>query len=71
MFAFTSMGGKVNTFINKGGGSYMFKMHGLNYHKISGLLPPYGEAPKFAQLYVYDTENEIANRMNAIRYEYN
>jgi hypothetical protein len=31
------------------------------------LLPMPGKEPKFAQLYIYDTDNEIKNRMNAVK----
>ncbi|OIT35849.1 putative udp-n-acetylglucosamine--peptide n-acetylglucosaminyltransferase sec [Nicotiana attenuata] len=34
--------------------------------KIGSLLPPEGSSPKFAQLYIYDTENEVKNRIHAI-----
>ncbi|XP_075096389.1 uncharacterized protein LOC107763668 [Nicotiana tabacum] len=30
------------------------------------LLPPEGSSPKFAQLYIYDIENEVENRIHAI-----
>ena len=33
---------------------------------IGSLKPKEGDSPKFCQLYVYDTENEIKNRMNAV-----
>jgi hypothetical protein len=32
------------------------------------LIPKPGHQPKFAQLYIYDTDNELKNRMAAIRY---
>ncbi|KAF7841548.1 uncharacterized protein G2W53_003846 [Senna tora] len=35
--------------------------------QIGSLLPIEGKQPKFAQLYIYDTENEIKKRMSAIR----
>lgn len=68
MFAFTSMGGKINTSLNDGNAPPMFVMNGENYHQIGSLLPLPGKSPKFAQLYIHDTDNEIANRMAAIRY---
>ena len=34
--------------------------------KIGSLLPVEGTRPKFIQLYIYDTENEIRNRIQAI-----
>ncbi|XP_075088408.1 uncharacterized protein LOC142170407 [Nicotiana tabacum] len=39
-------------------------MSGQNYHHIGSLLPEIGKKPQFAQLYIYDTENEISNRMS-------
>jgi len=70
MFAFTSMGGKVNKSINDGNAPPTFVMSGENYHQIGSLLPFPGTQPKFAQLYIYDTENEINNRMSVVRYFY-
>nr|KAJ0200997.1 hypothetical protein LSAT_V11C600334260 [Lactuca sativa] len=35
---------------------------GQNYHSIGSLLPTPDSRPKFCQLYIYDTENEISNR---------
>ncbi|XP_024625434.2 uncharacterized protein [Medicago truncatula] len=67
MFAFTSMGGKVNKSINDGNAPPTFVMNGENYHQIGSLLPLPGIQPKFAQLYIYDTENEISNRMSVVR----
>jgi len=67
MFAFTSMGGNVDDSMNNGKAPPIFVMHGENYHQIGSLLPRPGNDPKFAQLYVYDTDNEIKNRMRAVR----
>ncbi|XP_028944574.2 uncharacterized protein [Malus domestica] len=64
MMAFTSMGAKVDASINKGQGPYVFKINGQVHHLMGSLLPPEGESPKFAQLYIYDTQNEINNRMS-------
>ncbi|KAG9447459.1 hypothetical protein H6P81_013587 [Aristolochia fimbriata] len=69
MFSFTSMGGKIDNTINDGNGPYTFKISGANYHRIGSLLPHRGQQPKFAQLYIYDTEHEIQNRMCAFRGE--
>ncbi|KAL6495840.1 hypothetical protein OROGR_030403 [Orobanche gracilis] len=63
MFSFTSIGGKVDTTLNDGNGPPNFILSGQNYHIIGSLLPPEGVPPKFAQLYIYDTPNEIDNRM--------
>lgn len=66
MFAFTSIGGNVDRTINSKRGPYIFRINGSNHHKIGSLLPMPGGTPKFAQLYIYDTDNEVSNRINAI-----
>ncbi|XP_058729905.1 uncharacterized protein LOC131601957 [Vicia villosa] len=60
MFCFTSIGGKVQS--NKSGGPPQFILGGQNYHRMGSLVPDKGVTPKFAQLYIYDTQNEISNR---------
>ncbi|XP_050279142.1 uncharacterized protein LOC126720581 [Quercus robur] len=65
MFAMTSMGGKVDNRVNDGRGPYIFRLNGQIHHRIGTLLPNNGEDPQFAQLYFYDTENEVQHRMNA------
>ncbi|XP_057761126.1 uncharacterized protein LOC130981559 [Arachis stenosperma] len=67
MFCFTSMAGKINHNINNGSAPPTFSLSGQNYHSIGSLLPSPSDIPKFAQLYIYDTENEIQNRISAIR----
>ncbi|XP_057430406.1 uncharacterized protein LOC130723394 isoform X2 [Lotus japonicus] len=68
MFSFTSIGGKVDCGLNDGRGPPQFVISGQNYHRIGSLLPSEGDSPKFAQLYIYDTRNEIHNRMKHFRY---
>ncbi|CAL1374818.1 unnamed protein product [Linum trigynum] len=36
---------------------------GENYHRIGSLLPVDGDRPKFAQLYIFEPENEVNNRI--------
>ncbi|KAF1868242.1 hypothetical protein Lal_00018762 [Lupinus albus] len=67
MFAFTSLGAKIDRSINHGGGPPTIRIQGQPYHRIGNMLPMSGQFPKFAQLYIYDTEHEIENRMNGIR----
>nr|GEV33413.1 hypothetical protein [Tanacetum cinerariifolium] len=68
MFAFTSMGGKVDDSVNRRGrGPYVFCLHGQTYHNMGSLLPQEGAPSKFAQLYIYDTDNEIKNRARAFK----
>jgi hypothetical protein len=66
---FTSIGGIVDKDINKRHGPYVFRMHGQNYHYIGTLLPEEGNQPRWAQLYIYDTEHEIENMINMSRNE--
>lgn len=64
MFAFTSLGANVDKMINSRSAPCVFKINGVVHHRIGSLLPRHGAAPKFAQLYIYDPENETSNRMN-------
>lgn len=67
MFAFTSLGGEIDYSLNTGNSPPVFRLNGQNYHLIGSLLPNQNSKPQFAQLYIYDTQNEIANRMRAVR----
>ncbi len=62
----TSMGGNVDGNINDGKGPYIFRLNGQNHHKIGSLLPIDGHNPRFAQLYIFDTENEVKNRISVM-----
>jgi len=68
MFSFTSIGGKVQSSVNDGFGPPQFILHGQNYHRIGSLLFGSGSTPKFAQLYIYDTQNEVSNRVSHFEY---
>ncbi|XP_035841504.1 uncharacterized protein LOC110919851 [Helianthus annuus] len=59
MFSFTSLGGKVDKSYQRGKGPYVFRLQGQNYHRMGSLLPDDGEVPKFSQLYIYDSQNEV------------
>ncbi|GJW38909.1 hypothetical protein Tco_0064754 [Tanacetum coccineum] len=63
MFAMTSFGAKFDDSINRGKGPYVFKVSGQIYHWIGSLCPPPGESPRFLQLYIYDTDHEVKNRL--------
>lgn len=67
MFSFTSLGEKIETSINTGSGPYTFLLHGQNYHLLGSLLPEERSRQSFSQLYIYDTENEVDNRIYAVR----
>ncbi|XP_072066853.1 uncharacterized protein [Arachis hypogaea] len=71
MFQFTSMGAKIDRGINASRGPPTFILCGENYHLIGSLIPPEGNIAKFAQLYIVDSQNEVRNRMSAIRGEDN
>jgi len=66
MSAFTSLGEKIDHKYNNGGGPPNLRIQGR--HRISHLLPQIGQQPKFAQLYIYDIENEIHNRIQSLGY---
>lgn len=66
MFNYTSMGARIDNSINQTKGPYVFRISGQNYHNIGSLLPLDTSRPKFAQLYFYDTEKEVQNRMKAL-----
>src|SRR6185369_6804418 len=44
-------------------GIYTFRVQGGIYHSIGSLLLVDDETPKFLQLYIYDTEHELNNRL--------
>ena len=66
--AFVSLGAHLDDQFTRGGGVYTFRIHGITYHIIGPLVPNEGteEVPQFAQLYVYDTEHELQNRMQGL-----
>nr|GEX00343.1 DNA helicase [Tanacetum cinerariifolium] len=63
MFAMTSFGEKVGELINREMGPYVFKISGQIYHWIGSLCLEDGDHPRFLQMYIYDTDNEVKNRM--------
>ena len=66
LFAFTSLGGNADRLVNNGSGPYVFRVNGQTHHRIGSFLPVHGQKPKFAQLYIYETDNEVKNRIDAI-----
>ncbi|KHN42445.1 hypothetical protein glysoja_033913, partial [Glycine soja] len=71
MFAFTSAGIKFDKSINHSRGPPTIRIQGQPCHRIGSMLPMPGKEPKFAQLYIFDTENEVQNRINAISSPHN
>jgi hypothetical protein len=68
MFAFTSPGAKLDNRFNNGRGPPNIRIQGQTCHRMGSLLPKPGDPPKFAQLYIYDTENELQNRLQHLRF---
>ncbi|XP_050887928.1 uncharacterized protein LOC127093069 [Lathyrus oleraceus] len=66
IFAFTSSGMKVDNRFQDGRGPPNLRIHGQVCYRIGSMLPLPGESPKFAQLYIFDTDNEVQNRIEAI-----
>ena len=64
MFAMTSLGAKLDDSINTGRGSYVFRVSGQIYHWIGGLCPEGLDDPRFLQLYIYDTADEVSNKLS-------
>ncbi|KAI5403832.1 hypothetical protein KIW84_051110 [Lathyrus oleraceus] len=46
-----------------GRGIYTFRAQDAIYHKIGGFHPNQGSRPHYLQLYIYDTDHELQNRM--------
>ncbi|KAL6572840.1 hypothetical protein OROHE_002316 [Orobanche hederae] len=65
MFCFTYFGAKIDHSINTWRAPYTFRINGQNYHLLGSILPTEGVQPRFSQLYFFDTENEVRNRMSA------
>jgi hypothetical protein len=68
MFAFTSPGMQIDEKTNRGRGPPTLRIQGQICHRLGSMLPPEGQPPKFAQLYISDTENEVRNRMAIFRF---
>lgn len=61
--SFTSLGVNLDRSVqNSHGGAYASRIHGSLYHRIGSILPENGNSPAFAQIYVFDTTNELRNR---------
>lgn len=60
--AFTSVGVKLDK-STTGNGVYQFRMQGGIYHQLGPLYPQNNEPPKFAQIYIHDTEYQLTRRM--------
>ncbi|EFH55165.1 predicted protein [Arabidopsis lyrata subsp. lyrata] len=66
ILAFTSMGAQIDHSVTYATGPPVFRIHGQVFHRIGSLLPMPGQNPKFLQMYIIDTENEVSNRINTM-----
>ena len=48
----------------EGGGIHSLTVNGTIHHLMSAMEPQGGNPPKFAQLYIFDTQHELQNRTN-------
>ncbi|KAF8142055.1 hypothetical protein EV363DRAFT_1149524, partial [Boletus edulis] len=63
--AFTSLGVEIDHEINTRGGQapYVFRIHGELCHRVGQLIRTQGRRPVYAQLYIYDPEIALNERM--------
>ncbi|XP_052119105.1 uncharacterized protein LOC110273073 [Arachis duranensis] len=64
-FGLCCMDGKVELPILKMVPQTLQDLHSMNNDRAS-LIPSYNNRPRFAQLYIYNTENEVQNRVTAV-----
>lgn len=61
--AFTSLGVQEDTRVNARGG-WVFRILGQLYHLLGALAPGEGTSPQYAQLYIYDPQQALQQRMH-------
>ncbi|KAH0692798.1 hypothetical protein KY285_019895 [Solanum tuberosum] len=67
IFAFTSFGVKLDKELASSRKEvYSFKAQGQIYHDLPSLIPN-NDRPRYFQLYFYDTDHELANRMTVLQ----
>ncbi|CAL1357031.1 unnamed protein product [Linum trigynum] len=64
MFSMSSTGAKLDRRVTNSSGPYSFVICGANYHHMGSLLPPEGRKARFSQLYVFDTDDEVGDRLS-------
>ena len=61
----TSLGCNKDKEINRHrGGPYVFKVQGHLCHKARSLIPREGQAPVYAQLYIYNAQDALNSHIN-------
>ncbi|XP_013624359.1 PREDICTED: uncharacterized protein LOC106330441 [Brassica oleracea var. oleracea] len=66
VLAFTSVGMKMDYSVVHAPGPYTIRILGQTHHRIGSLIPQQGRLPEYLQLYIFDTSNEVRNRLNAM-----
>ncbi|KAF8081784.1 hypothetical protein N665_0867s0006, partial [Sinapis alba] len=66
VLAFTSIGEKLDYSVVHAPGPFTFRIKGQSHHRIGSLIPSQGQLPKYLQLYIFDTNNEVSNRLKAM-----
>ncbi|XP_058756021.1 uncharacterized protein LOC131629238 [Vicia villosa] len=67
MFSFTYPGATMDNRFNNGRSPPNYRIQGQSCHHIGSMLPLPGEKASFAQLYIFDTEHEVQNRIDGFR----
>lgn len=63
VFSFTSIGCNLDErYANATAGGYTFRIHGSVYHRIGSLLPADGQPARFAQIFFYNTAEQVSRR---------
>ncbi|CAN1175084.1 ATP-dependent DNA helicase PIF1 [Linum perenne] len=62
-FSFTSFGARLDPRLVNRRGPYSLVLCGENYHLMGSLLPQPGQQPQYSQLYVFDPNSELQNRL--------
>lgn len=63
MFSFTSFEGNIDHSLNNGSGPFVFRVWGHTCDNIGSFKPPDEYEPKFARLYMYDSQEEFDKRL--------
>ena len=69
MLAFTLFRANIDTSARDSHDPHIFKINGQVHYLLGSLLPVDNNYPRFAQLYLYDTENKIQNRMSTVSFD--
>jgi len=63
------MRGKIDRTTNDGDGPAYFVLGGQNYHHMGSMMLKSDSRPKFAQIYIHDTQNESMNQYKHFKYD--